>query len=323
MSGRPDILVIKLSALGDMILAFPAFERIRAAHPDARITLLTTPPYGELAAAAPWFNAVETDGRPASVAGGLALIQRLRRRRPTRVYDLQTNDRTNALFQALRPLPPRWSGTAFGCALPHANPARMAMHSLERHAEQLRMAGIWPDAPTAPGAAPPPDVNWLISRATIPPPEPNDRRPLVLLAPGASPSRPGKRWPAEAYGLLAAALLERGMAVSVIGGPAEFGVAAQIAAAAPGVTDLAGMTSFADIAALGARARLAVGNDTGPMHLIAAAGAPCLVVFSQESDPALCAPRGDVSVLRVTDLSSLPVMAVLAAAMAKFERTAR
>jgi ADP-heptose:LPS heptosyltransferase len=36
MTARADILVIKLSALGDMIMAFPAFARIRAAHPNAR-----------------------------------------------------------------------------------------------------------------------------------------------------------------------------------------------------------------------------------------------------------------------------------------------
>ena len=118
MSGVARVLVIKLSALGDMVQAFPAFDRIRAAHGDAHITLLTTWPYAALAAAGPWFEAVDGGGRPENAADALGLIRRLRRARYDLVYDLQGNDRTNVLFQALRPFPPLWSGVAFGCALP-------------------------------------------------------------------------------------------------------------------------------------------------------------------------------------------------------------
>ena len=57
----------------------------------------------------------------------------------------------------------------------------------------------------------------------------------------------------------------------------------------------------------------AVGNDTGPMHLIAAAGCASIVLFSDDSDPALCAPRGRVTVLRRPDLASLEVSEVAAA----------
>ena len=71
-----------------------------------------------------------------------------------------------------------------------------------------------------------------------------------------------------------------------------------------------GRTDFAQIAMLGARAAAAVGNDTGPVHLIAAAGAPTLVLFSKASDPDLCSPRGHVSVLRADKLKDLPVAEV-------------
>jgi len=312
------VLVIKLSALGDFILAFPAFERIRAAHPGARITLLTTPPFADLARASPWFDAVEADGRPGSLAGALALIMRLRRRRPDLVYDLQGNDRTNLLFQALRPCPPRWSGVALGCALPHANPARMRTHTLERQAEQLRAAGIWPDAPTRAGAAAPPDIRWMLPLAATAPAEAlAEPRPIALLVPGAAPRRPAKRWPAGHYADLARRLGDLGYAVQLIGGPAEADLAAAIAGAAPGVANLAGRTDLFGVAALGARAAIAVGNDTGPIHLIAAAGAPTVVLFSADSDPALCAPRGDVTVLREPRLADLAVERVLAAALTR------
>ena len=58
---------------------------------------------------------------------------------------------------------------------------------------------------------------------------------------------------------------------------------------------------------LGAKAALAVGNDTGPLHLVAAAGAPTVVLFSSASDPALSAPRGQVAVLQADKLADLPV----------------
>ncbi len=316
MSGPREVLVIKLSALGDMVLAFPAFARIRAAHPQARITLLTTPPYAALASASPFFDAVESDGRPRTLGGALALFARLRRRRLELVYDLQGNDRTNLLFQALRPAPPRWSGVAFGCALPHRNADRMRLHTLERQAEQLRDAGIWPDAPVEPGTAPPPDLAWM---SALTPRAPADAlaesRPTALLVPGAAPSRPAKRWPAGAYAELARRLTDQGFAVTLIGGPGETGLGHEIAGAASGVTNLIGETDFAGIAALGARARVAVGNDTGPMHLIAAAGAPCVSLFSGDSDPALCAPRGNVVILREPDLADLRAESVLDAAI--------
>jgi ADP-heptose:LPS heptosyltransferase len=317
MTPAAKVLVIKLSAVGDFVLAFPAFERIRAAHPGARITLLTTPPFEALAAAGPFFDRVETDGRPPGPVTWLALIRRLRRERYDRVYDLQVNDRTNLIFQMLRPYPPAWSGAALGCALPHRNRQRMNMHALERQAEQLEHAGVWPDAPTTPGSAPPPDLSWVLAKTSPPRAAAGPAlRPRALLVPGSSARRPNKRWPVDRYADLAARLEAEGFDVMVIGGLQEAELAHVIQNRARRARDLTGRTDFAQIAALGARAAIAVGNDTGPTHLIAAAGAPTIALFSSASDPALCGPRGHVSVLRSPDLADVPVDEVLRTALA-------
>ncbi|MEO8927683.1 MAG: glycosyltransferase family 9 protein [Caulobacteraceae bacterium] len=308
------VLVIKLSAVGDFVLAFPAFERIRAAHPTAKITLLTTPPFEALAASSPFFDKVEIDGRPRGPMAWLALVLRLRLARYDRVYDLQNNDRTNLYFQALRPFPPAWSGIASGAALPHRNPERMNMHALERAAQQLEAAGIWPDAPTRPLSAAPPDISWILAKApkaraaSVP-------RPVVLLIPGSSAHRAEKRWPIDHYGRLAKALQGEGFDVVVIGALQESALAHAIQRHAPRARDLTGRTDFAQIAIQGARAALAVGNDTGPVHLIAAAGAPTIALFSSASDPALCGPRGHVTVFQAPDLADMPVETVLATAL--------
>lgn len=103
----------------------------------------------------------------------------------------------------------------------------------------------------------------------------------------------------------------------LIGAGAERALGAAIRAEAPEAIDLIGRTELPDLGPIAARAALAVGNDTGPMHLIAALGRPVLVLFSSESDPALTAPQGPegapVSVLTSRTLADLPLERVVAA----------
>jgi ADP-heptose:LPS heptosyltransferase len=170
---------------------------------------------------------------------------------------------------------------------------------VDRQRDQLRMAGIT--------QFPEPALEWLdADLAGFGLPE-----RFALLIPGASPLRPLKRWPAERFAALAAGA---GMPVAILGGPAEKDIAAAIRAAAPEALDLTGRTSFAEIAAIARRAAWAVGNDTGPTHIVAAAGCPTLALFGEDSDPALCAPRGKAAmVLRHRPLSDLSVAQVRAA----------
>lgn len=300
---RARILVIKLAALGDVVQAFGPFAAIRAHHPDAEITLLTTPPYADLLRRSPWFDRIWQDGRP-RWAGLWRLARRLRGGGFRRVYDLQTSARSSR-YRWLVGGAAEWSGIAPGASHPHANPARDAMHTVDRQREQLVMAGIR-DHPA-------PDLGWLkgdVSGFGLPP-------RFALLVPGASPGRPGKRWPG--YAALAAAL---DLPAVVIGGQAEAPLAAAIRAAAPASLDLTGRTSLAEIGAMARRAACAIGNDTGPTHLIAAAGCPTLALFGADSDPALCAPRGRaVAVLRREPLAALTVAEVRAALTAPQETT--
>ena len=296
------ILVIRLGALGDFVMSFGPFAAVRAHHPGAEITLLTTAPFARLAAAAPWFDRVEIDERPAW--WNLGGLLRLRRRLAgfDIVYDLQTSGRSSAYF--LLAGRPRWSGTAPGCSHPQAGPERRRMHTIERQRDQLRLAGIT--------EFPAPDLSFLVNR---PVPALPDR--FALLVPGASAHRPGKRWPAAEYGALAAILAGRGIAPVVIGGPDEAAIASQIVAACPAALDLTGQTALLDIFAIAARAAFVVGNDTGPTHIATAAGCPAVVLFSADSDPAMTAPRGPggswPTVIRVPVLAELSVERVAAA----------
>ena len=98
----------------------------------------------------------------------------------------------------------------------------------------------------------------------------------------------------------------------VVGVAQERELADAIRMAAPDAVLLTGQTSFADLVVLAREAALAVGNDSGPMHLFAAAGCPMLVLFGSDSSPALSAPHGaQVRTLRAKVIADLTVEQVL------------
>jgi ADP-heptose:LPS heptosyltransferase len=303
------LLIIARGPVGDFAMALAAMRHIRAAHSAAHITLLTTPPFETLARACPYLDMVDIGGEPEELGDWSDLVGRLRAARYARVYDLDCSPWTSRLFPLLWPFPPKWSGTAFGCALPHRDPGRAAMHPLERHASQLQSAGVWPDAPTAPGAAPPPDASWITRRFR----QARPARPHVLLIPGAVADPPETRWPVRAYGDLAQALRRQGHDIIVLGGPEDASLAQAIQHRAQ-VRDLTGRTDFAQIAALAARAALAIGADGGLMRLAAAAGAPTLALLREPPDPRRFGPRGHVAALCAESLDALQVEQVLRAA---------
>src|SRR5665213_2844944 len=172
------ILIIKLGALGNVILSLNAFAAIREHHAGARISLLTTGPYADWLRPAPWFDEVLVDTRPAW--WNVPDVHRLRRMltRPgfARVYDLQTSSRSSHYFQLFpRNAKPEWSGIAPGCSHPDRNPNRDRMHDNDRQIGQLRQAGIM--------TVPPADLSWCrgdIRRFGLP-------RDFVVLVPGSAP----------------------------------------------------------------------------------------------------------------------------------------
>lgn len=103
--------------------------------------------------------------------------------------------------------------------------------------------------------------------------------PLAALNPGAR--KADHRWPAAGFGALARRLAtESGLVPLVCWGPGEEALAAEVVALSGGAARLAPPTDLALLAALFRRSALVVTNDTGPMHLAAAAGAPVLAALT-------------------------------------------
>jgi ADP-heptose:LPS heptosyltransferase len=297
----PDkILVIKLAALGDFIQALGPFSAIRKHHSGSRITLLTSKPFVELAHASGLFDQVWIDKKPCvlAIGGWLALRRQLLSGGFDRIYDLQTSDRSSFYRRLFWPgQNPEWSGIASGCSHPHDNTKRDFMHTVERQAEQLQMAGIeGVDALGSMDALDAPVDQFAL---------PSD---IALLVPGGAAHRPEKRWPVEKFSELARQLFNDGVSPVLLGGQSETKILKQISVDCPQARNLCGQTSLLQIAALARRARMSVGNDTGPMHLVAAMGCLSVVLYSHASDPALCGQRGPhVTYIRKPHLDDVTV----------------
>jgi len=276
--GNPRILVIKHGALGDLVQGFDAFAGLRHGLPDAHITLLTSPAFAGLSRRAPWFDEVVEDRR----ASALNLAQLFRMRRLFHapwdmIIDLQCSRRTARYHQFLTPPKTRWLGTASGASDPY--PDFTGVNNAERMKVAIGMAG------GAGGITA--SLDWLASDD-----HGNDGEGALVLVPGCSPAKPGKRWPASSYAVLANSFLHDGRKVVIVGTAADRAAADTVLRDAPGCIDMVDRTGLDALAALFGRAHAVVGNDTGPVFLAAKTGVPTLMVMGGDTDPSISAPVG-------------------------------
>jgi heptosyltransferase-1 len=117
---------------------------------------------------------------------------------------------------------------------------------------------------------------------------PSGRKPVALLKPGAGWG--AKRWPIERYAAVAAALASRGFHVLVNAGPGEELLAEAIASRSDGAA-VPVQCSLPQLVSLTRRVALAIGGDTGPLHLACALGRPVVGIYGP-TDPARNGPYG-------------------------------
>ncbi|MEE3025181.1 MAG: glycosyltransferase family 9 protein [Pseudomonadota bacterium] len=277
MVTAPRILVIKHGALGDMVQGFDSFAGLRAGRPEARITLLTSPPFSGLMRMTPWFDEVVEDRRrPVFDVPQLLRIRTLLHQEWEMIVDLQCSRRTSRYHRFLTPSGTRWLGTSSGASDPY--PDFTGVNNVERMKVAAKMAG-GADSVTA-------QLDWLASaKASI-------SKQAVVLVPGCSPAKPSKRWPAAHFAAVARELMASGRDVAIVGTAADRDAADLVIAEAPGCTDMVGKTDLASLTTLFASAHAVIGNDTGPVFLAAKTGVPTLMVMGQDTDPDMSAPTG-------------------------------
>ena len=265
------VLVVKLGALGDLLLADGALRDLRAHHAGARIVLLTRRPFAAMMARCPWVDAVVADDHAPRwrLDRMWALARRLRVLGATRAHDLQNSGRSAFYRRWLLP------GTAWCTGERASGRGEQVTPVLERHARQLEACGV----AVVHARAPRPD--WLatpLPRAI----EARLRAPFAVLLPGASARHAHKRWPH--YAGLAALLQARGLQVFSVPGPDEM-VALD---ALPGevLLDDGRPLTIPQLAALLPRTDCVFGNDSGPTHLAAHLGCRGVALFGPGPSPA-------------------------------------
>ena len=303
--GAPErVLLVKFWGLGSLQLLTPAVAALRRRHPGATIELLTLRGNEAFARGLGVFDGVLTldvDAGWAGVTRRIAgLLRELRARRYGVVYDFE-------FFTYFSGLVSLASGAPRSVGFSSIHVSRGGLHTdwvpFRRSWHVARnfrsLAGGEDGHPVAwEETTPyPVDAGARAEAAALLLEEGATSGPLVVLNPNAGELSLERRWPPERFAELARTLvLEDGARVALIGAPGERGRTREVAARAgelpPGaLSNLAGRLSLATLCALFEEADCVVTNDSGPMHVAAALGAPTLGLFGPET-PQLYRPLG-------------------------------
>ena len=307
------ILIVRLSAMGDVIHTLPAVQALREALPDAMIGWLIEERWAELLCApgaprrgprspqrplADWVHTVNLREWRRSFLTVSALQQVARVWNDVRSarYDIAL-DLQGAIRSAVLA---RWSGAhvVYGAAEARESPASLwytrraiarGAHVIEQHlsvAEAVAHRKVkMPRAVFPRDADAERRVDGRLAEAGI--------GEFAILNPGAGWG--AKRWPAKRYGQVAQALAVQRVRSILNYGPGEEDLVREAGAAGAGAaTPL--KCSITELIALTRRAKLFIGGDTGPMHLAAALQIPVVAIFGP-TDPARNGPYGTRSIV--------------------------
>jgi heptosyltransferase I len=300
----PRILIVRLSALGDVVHVLPLLDALRRARPDAQLGWLVEERNASVLEGHPQLDRVLVwprrelsrllrSGRLLAALGlALRSLRELRAGRFEVSIDAQCNLRSSLLAwlsgasRRIGFAPPYTKEKAHWLATDHVSVPIGGQLKVERNLALLGPLGIdvrgarprlaVPDAARASARA---------LRASLRAPE------LVALHPGVSGFGAIKQWAPERFaGLAQRIAAERGALCLVTWGPGERALAEQVVCASQGAAQLAPETrSLLELAALYEVCDAVVGGDTGPLHLAAALGVPVVGLYGPK-DPAIYAP---------------------------------
>lgn len=302
------LLVVRLSALGDCLHTLPLVDRLRAAMPEARLGWAIGGPAAPLLEGHPQIDRFHVLPRRARAGGSRrewwSSLRKLRREMVAERWEvaLDVHGLTKSGLVALYSGAPR----RIGFEGPESRELNRFFlteraptpegphHVVERNLSVLGALGLdpAPDGAASPGRLP----DYAEERARIArwwDRSPLEGRPFAVLQPGTTWTT--KIWPEGSFGRLARELpTALDLDVVVLWGGADEEEKARrivVAADSPRVHP-APPTDLRDLAALIGSASLAVGNDSGPLHLAAALGVPCVGIHGA-TDPVRNGPWGD------------------------------
>ncbi len=283
----PRILIWKLRALGDVVLATPSLRAIRKRFPAGHVTLIVDRSAYDLIATCPYLDDImpyDPAGKDSGVRGHMALLARLRCRGFDLSIDLQNSRLTHALAWAAG-IPVRAGyQRRCGALLNRAVPLPRGSFAPVAHQHYLlQRVGCPPDGDALelwPSASDAERAERLLAAA------PGGPGPLVGIHPGGSGRWRTKRWDLARWAQLCDRLAERRVRVIVTGGPDERALGdalVRLTSSKPWL--VVGQTRLMELACVIKRCDLFTTHDSAPLHLAAAVGTPTVALFGP-TDPA-------------------------------------
>lgn len=314
------VLVVKISALGDVVHALPVLAYLKSADPAVEIDWLVEKSFAPILEGHPLICRVHAlemkawrrQGWKQAVAGTLGVIRALRRERYDLVLDLQGNSKSG-LFTLLAGAPRRVGFDRDGVrewpnlfASNRRVPLTAADHHVADRALALARAGL-PGGSAPPLAGPlPVDVQSLAKIEALLAEEGLSQGSLVVLHYGTTWNT--KLWPLASWEQLAALLAEKGIRPILTWGNDEERQAAQVIfTAGNGRAVIWPRGSLKELVALLSRVDLVVGADTGPVHIAAALDTPTVSIY-RVTDGKRNGPRGEKHVRLQVDLPCSPCL---------------
>jgi heptosyltransferase-3 len=309
MPAMPRALVYRPGSLGDTLVSLPAIAEIRRQYPEHRLSLLTESPVAGSTRVSPWTVLKETgwfedvyfyDVRPASAAGRWRNVSLAMRLRGTGYHDIFSLAPPRTTRQ-LRVDSCIFRGVV-GAARYHAArraswPIPVDVDPAHVEHEGLRLLRIVDDAAGAGSLdnfrLAVPEIDQAMGRGLL-----NDlgvRPDQMLVGVGPGSGRSATTWPAERFAAVGSALLGqfRDVVLLAIGGARERRLCDELCAAwGPRSHNLAGRLSVFGSASVLSRCATFIGNDSGPTHLAAMVGIPCVAIFSARNAPGQWEPLG-------------------------------
>lgn len=292
--GIQNILIIKPSALGDIVLALPALHALRTQFERAHITWLVRPEFAPLLENHPELDNIilfdrKNLNRPGRI---LDLIGQLRSNHFDLVFDFQGLFRS-AFFAKVSGSPLRYGMANAREGAPwfythKVHPNTDNLHLVDLYLEMVQAAGV----SIAPAQFVLPDTDAdkdrlcaLLKEKLV------DPMRYAVFIPGSA--HDSKCWPHERFARLAERLhRDYNLPVAAVGTQSESEAIDLIAECADTpVVNLAGQTDLTTLCALLRQAKLVISNDTGPGHIASALGVPLVMLFSW-SNPARIYPYG-------------------------------
>jgi heptosyltransferase-2 len=293
------ILVIRLGAIGDIVLATAAVGALAKRFPEARIDFICKQRFAGLLTSDPRLKRVipfDEGGRHQGLRGLLLFLHDLQGERYDCIIDLQGNTRSRFMARSLRAgRKLAWPKDALRRRLlVHGiGKTKPAPAVVERYLRTLAPLGIEPGT-ARPKLHPKADPGVVLPR-----------RPFIAVAPGAH--WPTKRWPAECFAELIAKIGISKWDIVLIGDASDRSIAAKIAARVPfPVHDLCGLLSLPQLVYVLSKAALLVCNDTGALHIAEAVNTPVIALFGPTVKGFGFAPWRKESVVIERDLPCRP-----------------